>query len=163
MTGNRDMRRFSRTTRRISERQAVPEGGARSLHWCRVRDCILILLAVVSPLIARSQTVPSGQSVTLTEVLEDHVGGEDWLRMRFIAPHIARDGGGPDFAAVGADILHLCESVARPYLEEYKLAPSVVVISLMDRPVEFGVADPEATQLFEAFRIENDACVLEPF
>lgn len=163
MTGNRDMRLISRTTRRLSERQAVPEGGARSLNWRWVRDCLLISALSVVPVSALSQTVPSGQSVTLTEVLQDVVSGEEWLRMRFVAPEIGNNNGNLGFTAVGADIQHLCENVGLPYLVEYSLTPSVVVISLMDRPVEFGATDPDAKQYFEAFRIENDTCVLEPF
>ena len=41
--------------------------------------------------------------------------------------------------------------------------PSQIVISLSDRAVPFGEADPEATQFFEAYRVEGGACIWEMF
>lgn len=163
MTGNRVKCHKDKTVPRFTVRAAVPEGGDLGLNWRRVRDCLYFAALALLPLDAKSQTVPSGQSVTLTEVLEDAVGGEDWLRMRFVAPQIARDGGTVSHEAAAADFIHLCDDVALPYLVEFSLAPDVVVISLMDRAVEFGATDPDATQFFEAFRIVDDTCVLDAF
>lgn len=163
MTVSYAMRPEIRTVCRFTVRAAAPEGGAQSLNWHWVWGCLFIAALGAFPLAARSQTVPSGQSVTLSEVLEDVVGGEDWLRLRFVAPQIARVGGSVTHETAEADFAHLCDSVARPYLVEYDLNPDVVVISLMDRKVDFGATDPDATQFFEAFRITNDACVLDTF
>ncbi|WP_415403709.1 DUF6497 family protein [Tateyamaria sp. SN3-11] len=110
-----------------------------------------------------AQDVPSGQSLTLSEVLIDTVGSESWLRFRFLAPQIARDGGDITWADAEADFTHLCETTARPYLAQHNLAPDVIVITLMDRAVAFGQADPNATQFIEAFRIQDDACIWEAF
>jgi hypothetical protein len=101
--------------------------------------------------------------VTLSEVLQDQVGDEAWLRFRFVAPQIARDGGTVSYGEAEGDFTYLCESVARPYLVEYALAADVIVISLMDRMVPFGTPDPDATQFIEAYRIANDTCLLETF
>ena len=38
-----------------------------------------------------------------------------------------------------------------------------VVVTLMDRPVARGATDPESTQYFEVFRIEDGACRAEGF
>ncbi|MEO0402969.1 MAG: DUF6497 family protein [Pseudomonadota bacterium] len=108
-----------------------------------------------------AQTVPSGQAVTLSEVLVDTVGAETWLRFRFLAPQIARDGGDIDYADAEADFSYLCADVARPYMAEFDLEAEVVAISLMDREVPFGQADPDATQFFELFRIKGDMCIWE--
>jgi hypothetical protein len=62
-----------------------------------------------------------------------------------------------------ADFPHLCETVVRPYLVEYNLAPDVIVITLMDRPVPFGQADSAATQFIEVFRVDGDVCIWEAF
>lgn len=105
--------------------------------------------------------VPSGQPITLHEVLVDDVNGESWLRFRFIAPRIARAVGEITFAEAGADMEHLCGAVAVPYLAEYALESDLVVISLADQETEFGETNPEATQFFEAFRIKDDACIWE--
>ena len=49
-----------------------------------------LILAATSAL---AVDVPSGQPVDLQEVLVDQMGDETWLRFRFIAPQIARNGG----------------------------------------------------------------------
>lgn len=163
MTVSCAMRSQLQTVRRVTARAAVPEGGACSLKWQWVWGCLFTFLLLAVPVIAQSQTVPSGQSVTLSEVLEDVVGGEDWLRFRFVAPQIARDGGTVTSEMAEADFVYLCDSFARPYLLQYGLAPDVVVISFMDRQVAFGASDPDVTQFFEAFRIIEDACLLDVF
>lgn len=104
---------------------------------------------------------PSGQLVELFEVLVDTVGEETWLRFRFLAPAIARDGEALSYAQAEADFLHLCTAVALPYLQEFELQADVIVVSLSDRPVTFGTSDPDATQYFEAFRVTNNTCVWE--
>ncbi|MEM6760553.1 MAG: DUF6497 family protein [Pseudomonadota bacterium] len=130
-----------------------------------VRGCLFTLTAMVTATAAAALELPSGQSVTLTEVLVDRVGEEDWLRFRFVAPAISRDGDGDGigYAAAEADFAVLCDDLARPYMAAQDLSAQVVVISLMDRPVPFGQADPDATQFFEVFRIEDDTCVWQAF
>ncbi|MEO0379913.1 MAG: DUF6497 family protein [Pseudomonadota bacterium] len=110
-----------------------------------------------------AQDVPSGQSLTLHEVLVDAVAAENWLRFRFLAPQIAREGGDVTYDQAEADFAHLCETIARPYMREYDLSADVIVVALMDRPVPFGQADASATQFIEAFRIQDDACIWEAF
>lgn len=107
--------------------------------------------------------VPSGQPVELYEVLVDKVGAETWLRFRFLTPEIARDGGTITFAEAEADLEHLCAEVALPYLAEYDLAPEIVAVTLLDRPVTFGLTDPEATQFIDVFRVTSGACIWEGF
>lgn len=112
-------------------------------------------------------TVPSGQQVLLSEVLLDDSPGTLWARFRFVAPGISRlsEGGegSMDFASSAADMEHLCDSLALDYLRQHALAPSMVVISFSDRPVEFGTPDPEATQFFEAYRPDGGRCIWEAF
>lgn len=107
--------------------------------------------------------VPSGQPMELTEVLVDDSPGETWVRFRFVAPQIAREGGTVSFDVASADMDHLCETLVLPYLAEYQLEATRVVLSLSDRPVEFGASSPEATQFFQSYNIDGDACVWEPF
>lgn len=141
-------------------RTAAPEGGAGRWQQRWVRGCALFMICTTHAL---AQDLPSGQPVTLNEVLVDQVNDESWLRFRFLAPRIARDGGDVSHADAGADMIALCETVARPYVVEYALSPDVVVITLMDRPVPFGQADVEATQFIEAFRIDSGTCIWEAF
>lgn len=123
----------------------------------------LPLVPVASPVQPRrvSSDTPSGQSVDLFEVLIDEVAGEAWLRFRFLAPGIGRSDGGFTYAQVEADFAHLCDTVALPYLTQFDLQADVVVISLLDRPLEFGASDPDATQYIEAFRADAGTCAWE--
>lgn len=107
--------------------------------------------------------LPSGQDVSLIEVLEDTGPGALWLRLRFLAPDIARDTGQVAHADAVADMEALCAAMAVPYVAERGLSPEKIVISLSDRPVPFGQADAAATQFFELFRIENGLCIWEAF
>ena len=142
-----------------TQRTAAPEGGARTRIWEWVRGCVVITAFATTTVAA--QDVPSGQSVMLDEVLVDQVGAEAWLRFRFLAPDIGTRG--VTYTEAEDDFAVLCDAVARPYLVAFDLAADVVVISLMDRPVPFGQSDPDATQFFETFRIEDDTCVWQEF
>ncbi|WP_299282549.1 DUF6497 family protein [uncultured Tateyamaria sp.] len=123
---------------------------------------------MASPAVAQEQPqaireVPSGQSLRLSEVLIDTVGSDNWLRFRFLAPQIARDGGDVSYSAAEPDFMHLCNRFARQYIEEFELEADVIAISMMDRPVPFGQSDAQATQFFEVFRIAEDSCVWDGF
>ena len=107
--------------------------------------------------------VPSGQNVTLTEVLLDEGPGELWVRFRFVAPDITRDSGSISYDQAAPDMDHLCDALALPYLVSNAITPARVVISLMDRPVSFGAQDPAATQFFETYRPEDARCIWEEF
>lgn len=108
--------------------------------------------------------VPSGQVVTLQEIIWNAPGPMGLVtRFRFLAPAIARDGGTVGFAAASADMAHLCQVFALDRVVQAGPAPAQVIISLADQLVPFGEAAPEATQYFEAYRIEDGACIWEAF
>ncbi len=108
--------------------------------------------------------VPSGQSVTLQDVIWNAPGPAGLVaRFRFVAPEIARDGGAVNFEVASADMAALCQHYALPRLAEFGPAPTQIIISLSDQPVPFGQAAPDATQFFEAYRIESDTCIWEAF
>jgi len=107
---------------------------------------------------------PSGLEVTPIEVIHDQPGPDGLVtRFRFLAPAIAREGGGVDFDTASHDMAWLCAHYAQSRLDAATSQAAQVIISLSDRPVPFGEADPEATQFFEAYRIEDGICVLELF
>ena len=108
-------------------------------------------------------SVPSGQPVYLAEVLQDETPGALWLRFRFIAPDIAQGAGQADVDQTAGDMDHLCQSVALPYLQNHQIAAARIAISLSDRPVPFGEADPEATQYFELYSTQDATCIWEAF
>ena len=124
---------------------------------------IASVFCLTVPFVVAAQDMPSGQSVTLHEVLVDTVSGENWLRFRFIAPSINKDVGGLAYDSAFEDIEHLCTEIAVPYIAEYNLKSDLVVVSIADQKIEFGETNPDATQFFEAFRVKSDVCIWEAF
>ena len=107
--------------------------------------------------------VPSGQEVTLLDVIHNEPGTEGLtVRYRFVAPAIA-PGAGVAFAQASLDMQHLCQTYALPRVISGGPQPVQIVISLSDAPVEFGASAPEVTQFFEAYSLDDDTCIWEPF
>lgn len=107
--------------------------------------------------------VPSGQPVTLIDVIRDVAGPEGLTyRFRFLAPQIG-PGGSVGFEAAVADMQFLCDAYALPRIAQDGPQPEQIVISLADMAVPFGEAAPEATQFFEAFGLSGDACLWEEY
>lgn len=107
-------------------------------------------------------SVPSGQIVTLQDVFWEE-GDALTLRVRFLAPQIARAKAQIDYDTAAKDMLHLCEAYVLPSVAQEPEAPDQIIVSLSDIEVPFGQSDPEATQFFEAYRIENGACKWEVY
>ncbi|MRX50072.1 hypothetical protein GI374_06315 [Paracoccus sp. S-4012] len=67
---------------------------------------------------------------------------------------------------VHADIAWICENWVLPRVAaDTAPRPAQIIISVSDRPTEFGAVDIEAVQLFEAFSISDDGrhCIWEPW
>ncbi len=108
--------------------------------------------------------LPSGQTVTLVETIWNTPGPDGLVtRFRFLAPAINPQTGTVGFDAAVQDIAWICQNFALARVSEFGPLPSQIIVSLEDRPVPFGEANPEATQFFEAFRIEDGACIWEVF
>ena len=151
-----------RKARAESQAHATPERGAHSWVWGRA--FVMVLLGWTSPAFAQSDNllpVPSGQPVHLSDVLLDSNPGELWVRFRFIAPKIGSTVGRIGYDVASTDMEHLCQTLAVAYVEKHELDPARVVISLSDRPTKFGRASPDATQFFEAYRLEQSRCIWE--
>lgn len=147
---------------------AAPAGGARVTggRGCGYLAAIPFALFAQAAPAADAIAVPSGQPVTLAEVLLDEAPGQPdqtWARFRFLAPQIARGTGTVSYDTAAPDMDHLCGTLALPYLAEHGMTAARVVISLSDREVPFGAQDPEATQFFEAYRPDGAACMWEAF
>ncbi len=123
-----------------------------------------IILALAAPVSAEQIAVPSGQAVTLHEVITDVPGpAGDTHRYRFLAPGIARANPTVSKEEIFADIDHLCAAFVIPGLAGSDSAPSQIIISLSDQPADFGAPNPEITQFFEAYTIQGAACIWEGF
>ena len=105
-------------------------------------------------------TVPSGQAVTLLDVITT-VPGPDGLaaRVRFLAPAIARQGGAVDAETAAGDMDFLCQSYALARIAEMGPQPAQIIISMSDMDVPFGETRPDATQFFNAYSIADGTCV----
>lgn len=90
----------------------------------------------------------------------EELGADTWVRFRFVAPDLTREA---DYEVMADDMIHLCDTLALPYLTEYALQGDVIVISLAQKETEFGLADPDTVQIFEAFRAPDGACIWEGF
>lgn len=147
-------------------RQAIPAGGARHKRGrggLRLLSPLIALVLAAPVFAAEVPAVPSGQDISLIEVIEDTAPGALWVRLRFLAPAIARDTGTIGFDQATADMEALCAAIAVPYVADHGLKPERVVVSLSDRPLPFGQSDAEATQFFDLFRIEGGLCIWEAF
>ncbi len=152
-----------RTAQANSTARATPEGGA-CRRWVRGRAIGLVLSVLGTATIAQSDVtlpVPSGQPVHLNDVLLDNNPGELWVRFRFIAPKIGATVGRIGYDVASQDMAHLCQTLAVAYVAQHELDPALVIISLADRPIEFGNTAPDATQFFEAYRLESSDCIWE--
>jgi hypothetical protein len=117
------------------------------------------MVACAEPAAASIVDAPSGQPLELIEAFWDRGdAAEPVLRLRFLAPEI---GGWRAFRDVEGDFLHLCRSIglARARRSEGTL----IVITMLSRPLPFGASDPETIQYIEAFRAEADDCAWEAF
>ena len=89
------------------------------------------------------------------------------IRLRFTVPRLAEPGslysGDPE--RVFEDMLWLCETQLSTAFPEgpawQEQGWNAVVISLMDRPIEFGTRDPDVFQVFEWFSLTMDGCEME--
>ncbi len=108
-------------------------------------------------------TVPSGQIITLQDVILNEQGAYGLTaRFRFTAPGITPDGGVAFDAAV-ADMQHLCDTYALPRITNTGPVPQQIIISLSAAPLPFGDTAPEITQFFEAYSVQDNACIWEVF
>lgn len=116
--------------------------------------------AAATPLLA-GPVLPSGMEAELLEgFVEIQPDGARWARFRYVMPALA-DGAGYD--SVQQDFAVLCDEAALPMLDAAAEEVSVVVVSLMDKPLEFGQSDRETIQFFEVFTIRDDRCIWEDF
>lgn len=102
--------------------------------------------------------MPSGLTLTLQEILlEEQYDHSLWARFRYVASGLADT----PFDAIQDDFPALCAEQVLPWAGAEGLDLRQVVVSLASEPLEFGVSDPSVTQYFEAFRLEDGACIWE--
>ncbi|SOB99349.1 hypothetical protein SAMN05877809_102425 [Rhodobacter sp. JA431] len=122
---------------------------------------VALALAAARPVLAQEPiAVPSGVAVQWFETLRDTQGPNGLtIRFRFIAPDVAGPDYDPDQA--GADLEALCNGYVIPRLPEMGPQPAEIVLDLADREVPFGEPNEDAVQFFEAYSVQDGACVWE--
>ena len=105
-------------------------------------------------------SVPSGRTLSLIEVVTNAPGPEGaTARFRFLAPGLTAD----DAVAAQDDMQALCDAFALPRIDGMVPAPQQIIISLSAEAVPFGEAAPGIVQFFEAYSLQDAACIWEPF
>lgn len=104
--------------------------------------------------------LPSGLSVTPLDVITDEPGLGLAYRFRFVSPELTMD---RDYVTTEGDMVHLCRIYALPVVTGVTPAPTMIVISLADRPLEFGAAVPDAVQFFETYAPRDGDCIWQAF
>lgn len=158
----------SRTDRSVDRMDRACGSGARS-RWreAGVLTCVAIFAAGAAGAGADPMPVPSlpsGLDAALHEMFLDIKpdGLMTYARFRFVAPGIAAPDA-PRFEVRIGDMEFLCNAYALPHVVATSAPVDRIVISLADRAIPFGQADPDATQFFEVFSIRDDACIWEEF
>lgn len=108
---------------------------------------------------ATEVALASGHSVTLFDVIYEETPSV--ARFRFVSDKIGPDG--LQFDDIAGDMQVLCDEIAIAQLAREARSPDQVVVSISDRIVPFGDISPDATQFFDAFRIEGARCMWEQF
>lgn len=107
-----------------------------------------------------ASAMPSGLDHQLFEALDDKSpDGKKVLRLRYVATELEAD----SFDKVSEDFAALCARDVLPRQRDAVDPYDQAVISLSNKKSEFGVFNPDVTQYFEAFRLENGTCIWEAF
>lgn len=87
--------------------------------------------------------------------------GETWLVLRYLSPNVARDTGIWGYEEVAPALDQLCDDdgvdAANLAIEQGGTIDQIVV-TVMDRVVDWGTADPEATMYRGAYSLKDGRC-----
>ena len=123
--------------------------------------CLGCLAGVMALPLRAELALPSGLEALLLEgFVEIQPDGARWARFRYVMPGLAA---GAAYDSVQMDFVTLCDAQALPLLASEGEDVSQVVVSLMDKPLEFGQSDPGTIQFFEMFTIRDNRCIWEEF
>jgi hypothetical protein len=109
--------------------------------------------------------LPSGVEAQLHETIWDE--GFAAIRLRYVVPQLSEPGSlyYADSVRVFDDMQWLCETQLPTLFTQPSSAQdqgwNMVVISLMNTPIEFGARDTDILQLFEWFSLTMDGCEAE--
>lgn len=131
-----------------------------------VRSMLAALAASLAlPAVAQEEiALPSGSTVTYHDFIWGEPGPAGLtIRFRFLDPDLPARKDVDGVIDATEDTQYLCEFFALERISTTGPEPAQIVISISDRPVEFGDPDPEATQIFEAYSYRDGTCIWEMF
>ncbi|MEJ2035855.1 MAG: DUF6497 family protein [Maritimibacter sp.] len=109
-----------------------------------------------------SLALPSGREVQFHEVIHSAPGTAGLaVRFRFTEADITQVKETVPYSEIEEDMRFICETYALERIANTGPQPAQVIISIADRAVPFGEASPDVTQIFEAYRPEDGACIWE--
>lgn len=126
----------------------------------------MLALCLAQPAVPQGETkeerlvLPSGLIAYRYEMLSDRPAGDLLYRFRFVAPAFT---GQEALTDLTEDLEYLCNSHALPIAADARQEPDRIVVSLADKPSEFGLFDPDVTQIFESFSVKDGTCIWEIF
>lgn len=134
----------------------------------RVTLARILALAVIgaAPALAEAGPIalPSGREVAFYDVVWGQPGPAGLaVRFRFLEADLGAVLDAIPYDQLEADMQYLCETYALERIANTGPQPATVMISISDRPVEFGSPDRQAVQVFEAYRPDGGSCVWEGF
>lgn len=126
-----------------------------------------LALLITAPALAEGAggiALPSGREVAFHDVIWGEVGpGGLTVRFRFLEADLAAVVDATPYDELEADMQFLCQDYALARIANTGPQPATIMVSISDRPVDFGAPDPAATQVFEAYRSEDGICIWEGF
>ncbi len=128
------------------------------LGRARLLVAALVVLAGGAVLAQKVVRTPDVEVRFLDRIVEQQSDGQTWLTLRFVAPEIGQGAGHVGYEQVSTELDRLCDIEGLPAAKEVGDVDQVL-ITLMDRIVERGVMDPDATIFIGAYLPTDGGCV----
>ncbi len=108
-------------------------------------------------------SLPSGLVVARQEIRLEPVGapthGVQTVRLRYVSEQL--DGAAFGFEQIEGDFTHLCTSFGLRARQQSAPNAEQIIISIASQPTAFGETAPNVVQYFDAFKVEDGACIWE--
>ncbi|MBT0956017.1 hypothetical protein IV417_01340 [Alphaproteobacteria bacterium KMM 3653] len=127
-----------------------------------MRPLWLALAALGAGMPAQAQELPAGWAQLYdVQFVAVSGGGVPALVLRYLAPEIGREGGSLSYDDVAPELDEICNGdgiLAAASVAALGQPIAEIVVTVMDRPIEWGTADPEATMFREAYLLGEEGC-----
>ncbi len=129
----------------------------------RFRLWLLAVIAASPAMAGEALRAPSGYEMAFHNVNLVDADGNLSAHFLFLWPAILQADLQAEMTVTEGDTLFFCQHFAVPYLRAVGVKAAQVGISFSDQPIEFGMATPDAVQVFESYALNDDICEWEAF